>query len=288
MLNCHFSHLMKLPLEGISILLIEKWRIEQLQRGKAAATVNRNVTAIRAVLSKAVAWDWLEISPLIKLKPLKTDDKTIVRYLSENEEKRLLLALAERDKNSILIQTSNHWRTIRSHLSPTLKDGFFDYLTPMVLLAIHTGLRQGELFSLRWNYVDLDKSIITVAGDKAKSGKTRHIPLNKNALYALHTWHKQCSNHDLVFPNKEGKQMDNVRKSWCSILKKSNITNFRWHDLRHHFASRLVMAGVDLNTVRELLGHSNLAITLRYAHLAPAHKAEAVARLDNYISSYKN
>jgi len=289
-LNLNFSHLMDLPLEEISPRLVEKWRVEQQQKGKSPATVNRDITTIKAVLSKAAAWDWLGISPLIKLKPLKTDDMIKVRYLSEDEEKRLLAALEERNKQGILKRISaNNWRSSRAYdLLPSLnEDGFFDYLMPMVLLSIHTGLRQGELFSLCWDHVDLNKATITVAGNKAKSGKTRHVPLNSKALYVLKTWNKQCSDHDLVFPNKEGQQMDNVRKSWIRVLKNSNVANFRWHDLRHHFASKLVMAGVDLNTVRELLGHSDLKITLRYAHLAPEHKAEAVSRLVNFAEDKK-
>ena len=290
-LNLNFSNLMKLPLEEISPLLIEKWRTEQLKLGKVATTVNRDVATLKAVLSKAVVWDLLETSPLTKLKPLKTDNMVKVRYLSIDEEKKLLNTLIERDKSSILRRESgNFWRSNRGYeLLPSLSEHiFFDYMTPMILIAMHTGLRQGELFSLRWDHVDLDKAMITIAGDRAKSGKTRHIPLNKEAIYALSSWNKQCSNYELVFPNKEGKQIDNVRKSWSSILKKSNIINFRWHDLRHHFASRLVMAGVDLNTVRELLGHSDMMVTLRYAHLAPEHKAEAVAKLADYIPSYKS
>jgi integrase len=290
-LNLNFSSLMKLSLEEISALLIEKWRTEQLKLGKVAATVNRDVATLKAVLSKAVSWDLLEASPLAKLKPLKTDNMIKVRYLSIEEEKRLLTILNERDKNSILSRESgNIWRSNRGYdLLPSLNGhSFFDYMTPMILTAMHTGLRQGELFSLRWDHVDFNKAIITVAGNKAKNGKTRHVPLNKEVLYVLSSWNKQCSNYELVFPSKEGNQINNVRKSWCSILKKANIINFRWHDLRHHFASRLVMAGVDLNTVRELLGHSDLKVTLRYAHLAPEHKAEAVAKLTNYIPSYKS
>lgn len=287
----NFSHLMKLPMEQISPLLIEKWRVEKLKQGTAAATINRNVTAIKAVLSKAIAWDWLKIHPLAKLKPIKTDNMIKVRYLSLDEQKRLLVALSERDKNAISKRRSgNDWRSARGYeLLPNLdEEGFSDYLTPMVLVSMHTGLRQGELFSLRWDHVDLDRATITVAGDKSKSGKTRHIPLNREALYALVSWKKKCLTYDLVFPNKEGSQINNVRKSWNSILKKANITNFRWHDLRHHFASKLVMAGVDLNTVRELLGHSDLVVTLRYAHLAPEHKADAVAKLVDCIPAYKS
>ena len=93
-------------------------------------------------------------------------------------------------------------------------------------------------------------------------------------------WRTQSASAEgLVFPSATGERLDNVTKAWTSVLGAAGITSFRWHDMRHHFASKLVMLGVDLNTVRELLGHSTYAMTLRYTHLAPQHAAAAVARL---------
>lgn len=101
------------------------------------------------------------------------------------------------------------------------------------------------------------------------------------AYKVLDQWHKKVEKKEgLVFPSKNNQPFNHVKRSWGSLLKKANIFQFRWHDLRHHFASKLVMAGVDLNTVRELLGHSDIAMTLRYAHLAPEHKVNAVRKID--------
>lgn len=113
----------------------------------------------------------------------------------------------------------------------------------------------------------------------AKSGKTRHIPLNKEAWDVLQKLYQQGNKNNLVFPNKDGERFNHIKRSWGRLLDDAGIKNFRFHDLRHHFASRLVMAGVDLNTVRELLGHGDIQMTLRYAHLALEHKARAVEKL---------
>jgi integrase len=140
-------------------------------------------------------------------------------------------------------------------------------------------VRRGELLSLKWNDIDFRSAILTVRGDKSKSGKTRHIPLNSEVFKVLQDWKKQATNSDIVFSGRDQNPMKDMRKSWARVLGLANIYDFRWHDLRHHFTSKLVMAGVDLNTVRELLGHADVTMTLRYAHLAPEHKANAVAKL---------
>jgi integrase len=152
---------------------------------------------------------------------------------------------------------------------------FGDHLTPAVLITMNTGLRRGELLKLRWSSVDFDRRLLTVEGHNAKSRQTRHVPLNDEATSVLHRWHEQSGGKPRVFDIATG-----FKTSWAKLLKRAAITRFRWHDLRHHFASRLVQRGVPLNTVRDLLGHGTVQMSLRYAHLAPDQRREAVAKLN--------
>lgn len=281
-IKSNFREYLEFPLKNINTWLIEHWRTEQLMQNKAASTINRDVIALRALLSKAVEWGELEEHPLKKLKPLKTDNTGKIRYLTLEEEIRLREALiahetAIKEKRN----SGNSWRQERGYslLPPHKDDTFANYLRPMVLLSLNTGLRKGELFSIRWENINFANKNLTIEGYFAKNGKTRHVPLNSEAIDALKIWYDQRLGEDYVFPSKYGKKMTTVKKSWKKALNLANIKNFRWHDLRHHFASKLVMAGVDLNTVRELLGHADITTTLRYAHLAPEHKAQAVERL---------
>ena len=282
-LKKNFSHLLSRPLDDINTWVIEKWRGERLKDGIKPATVNRDITTLKAALSKAVDWEVIDKNPLIKLKRIKTDNKGKVRYLTTEEENRLRVALSAREENIKQERASaNEWRIQRGYeLYPDLRSAIFiDHLKPLVILAINTGMRRGELFNLKWESISLGKASLTIEGANAKSGKTRHIPLNKEAMQVLKDWLGDNKNPaGLVFPSKNGTPLDNVKNSWRNLLQDAKIKDFRWHDMRHHFASKLVMAGVDLNTVRELLGHSDYTMTLRYAHLAPEHKKEAVERL---------
>jgi len=178
--------------------------------------------------------------------------------------------------------SANEWRRMRGYsLLPDITvTTFADHIKLMVLLSLNTGMRRGEVFSLTWEAVSLNTAMLTVHGKTAKSDTTRYIPLNDEALSMMKAWQTQTGQTSgLVFPNTQGKRFNNVKRSWATVLKPAGITGFRWHDLRHCFASQLVMAGVDLNTVRELMGHGDIKMALRYAHLAPEHKAAAVAKL---------
>lgn len=267
-------------LEDIALPALERWRTDRINAGKARATVNRDLVALSAVLTKAVEWNALTSNPLHKLKPLKVMGGT-VRFLTTAEEQQLRTALVDRDNELRLRRESgNAWRADRGiALMPCLQT-YGDHLTPMVLLSLNTGLRQGEVFQLAWSDVDLDRRLLTVRSDVAKSGKLRHVNLNSEAARVLTAWQVDTKSiNGLVFPGKDGAPFTDVKKSWANLLDEAGIDAFRWHDIRHHFASKFVMTGGDLNTLRELLGHADIKMVLRYAHLSSEHKAAAIERV---------
>jgi integrase len=168
---------------------------------------------------------------------------------------------------------------------PRFKDGHFvDHVKPIVIVSLSTGIRRNSVLSLEWRDVNFADRTILVRAATAKNDKEYYVPMSDLAFETLSLWHKQSKKtgaHDLVFPSpKTGKKMGCCDSAWDRLLKKAQIEDFRWHDMRHDFASRLVMRGVDLNTVRELLGHADLKMTLRYAHLAPENKLQAVRLVD--------
>lgn len=262
------------PIAELSAWALDKWKRDRLNAGIKASTVNRDLNALRAALGKAVEWRVIGENPMAGVKAAKVLDDNRVRFLSSEEEERLLVALARRDTNKIAARcrTVVAGRAQHAKVARLSETGFADYLSPMTLLALNTGCRRGELTGLVWERVDLLGRVVTVTAATSKSSKTRHVPLNSAAVAALTRWKLQ-SPSGRVFP------ITSQKTAWAALLKAARIQEFRFHDCRHHFASKLVMAGVDLNTVRELLGHSDLKMTLRYAHLAPEHKAAAVEKL---------
>ncbi|EGR0214096.1 site-specific integrase [Vibrio parahaemolyticus] len=254
-----FAFLADKPLEDIKAWDIQQWVTEKRKLGRAPATIEYTFNRLKAALSRAVEWEFIESHNLSSVKIAK-EDNTRIRYLSESEEAALLNALAAREAQ--LCEDNDSYQ-------------YADFFTPLITLAMHTGMRKGEMLTLRWESVSFENRYLTILSENAKSKKKRTIPMNDTVFNMLSQWRAQNLNEEYVFVH-EGKQVSFFQYPWQNLLKAAGIENFRFHDLRHHFASKLVMAGVDLNVVRELLGHADLKMTLRYAHLAPAHTAAAV------------
>jgi integrase len=274
-IQLHFSRWYSQPLTAITLADVENWRTKRINEGIEPSTVRRDLDALSSVLTRAMKLKKVAENVVRQVERPKIDRSPKVRYLSKEEEARLRGALAERDEEMRAARGSaNKWRTDRNQAPLPPLPHYGDHLTPAVLVSINTGLRRGELLALRWVSIDTKAKQLTIEGSSAKNQQTRHIPLNSEALLVLNQWREQAPEGERVFAINTG-----FKSAWAPLLERAKVVNFRWHDLRHHFASRLVQAGVPLNTVRELLGHGSLAMTLRYAHLAPDQKAEAVARL---------
>ena len=247
-----FPDLMDIPMEHINPGDVEKWRQKRLNAGREATTINREIADLRSVLNKAVRFGDLATHPLAKIRPLKQKDNGVERYLSPEESERLREALKTCDQQ----------------------------LADIVVLALHTGMRRGEIFNLKWTDINFERKQLIIQASGTKTGKRRYIELNATALNVLKQRKKLNGSEGLVFVGRYGSRLFDIKKSWASLLKAARIESFRFHDTRHHFASAMVMKGVPLNTVRELLGHSDIKMTLRYAHLAPENKAEAVRAIE--------
>ena len=166
-------------------------------------------------------------------------------------------------------------RAIRDVISATRPERL-----PELDIALHTGMRRGEQYGCEWSWVDLDRKVLTVP--RSKHGEKRRVYLNDTAIAAFRTLWKFSQGTGKVFAHLYSSDETIGAREWFrAMLDDAKVKNFRWHDLRHTFASRLVMAGVDIRTVQELMGHKTIQVTLRYAHLAPEHQLEAVQRLCN-------
>jgi integrase len=237
------------PGEGITKQDIQNWLMEQTdEREWSPATRNRYQAAFSLVFRVAVDNEKLTVNPASRIKR-KAEHNDRIRFLSDAEEKKLTEAI---------------------------KSKWLHYL-PAFLVSIHTGMRAGEQFNLDWRDVSLERKLITLT--KTKAGKTRHIPLNVIALDALRQLAKKHGRIGYVFVNSEGGQLRSGRDWFEPAVAEAKLKDYTWHCNRHTFASRLVMAGVDIRTVAQLLGHSTIQMTMRYSHLAPEHSQAAVNRL---------
>jgi integrase len=247
--------------------------------GVAPATINRDANALRGVVTHW-ATTTKSANPLAGMKPLDVPDDETIRYLPPEENKRLRKALADRDERLRNARdNANEWRIERGYELMPERGTYADHMTPMVLISLNTGLRQGELFSLEWSSVDLVRKTLTVKASHAKGNRTRVVPLNTE-VRTIFTAIKPEHAKGLVFVSPVTKgRFNNVKKAWGEIAKAAKLPDLRWHDLRHDFASQLVMRGVSLYKVQGYLGHANSRMTQRYARLSPETMAEGVELL---------
>jgi len=240
-----FRHLAR-SFSGMTLAEITPARISEhksLRRSDGAkpATLARELEVLRHALNLALReWEWISKNPFEKVKIEKPNNK-VERWLTFEEEHDLLEASAP-------------------------------WLREIIIFALNSGMRQGEILSLKWNQVDLKRRTATLLVTKNKEVRT--IPLNQTVTELLQSKKKVESISGYVFTSQAGTRIDasNVRRAFNSAKKEANVEDFRFHDLRHTFATRLVQAGVDLYVVKELLGHKSITMTLRYAH----HNSESL------------
>jgi integrase len=218
------------------------------KNGVSAATIRNYRALISSVFAYGISQGILVLNPVLKTKAQKAA-KERVRFLSKEDEEAIRKKVRE------------FWPE---------REAEFDVL-------LHTGMRSGEIYLLTWERVDLERGVISVP-DGGKTG-WRDIPINSICRKGLETLHVQSRGSEFVVP-RCGKDQNWMLNKWFSdVVEKAGVLHATPHTLRHTFASRLVMAGVDLRQVQEFLGHASIVQTMRYAHLSPEHGKAAIERL---------
>jgi integrase len=242
-------------LSAITPWLVEKYKTlrkaekTRRKRNVKDSTINRELTTLKNLFTMAMKWGKAQTNPVREVKFFRVDEK-MERILSPKEEIKLLAASA-------------------------------DHLKPILITALHTGMRLREILNLSWDRVDFARGVIVI--EKPKSGKIRKIPMNKILTSTLTSVKHSNGNSFFVFADPvTGKPYGSLKTSFRAAVRRAKIGHLRFHDLRHTFASRLVMSGVDIATVAELMGHASIKMTMRYAHPTPESRKKAVETLENY------
>jgi integrase len=191
-----------------------------------------------------------------------------------------LKAHGDRQRQVFIPHKSERTRMLTDDEEARLWKSLTPELQPIVLLALHTGLRLEEVLGLRWAEVDRARRLLVLPADRTKTDAPRLLPLNHTVMAMLDGLWSQAYGREHVFVNRQGRPYKDPHHIWRRAVQRAGIENFRFHDLRHTFASRLILAGVGLETVQELLGHSSITMTRRYTHLTATHVRDAVERLE--------
>jgi site-specific recombinase XerD len=231
------------------------------EREWTAGTRNRFKSTLSTVFREGMRAGKIQVNPARLIRRSK-EPLGRVRFLSFEEEAKLRKAIAA---------------TLPGRIKDEGESAF-----AQLDVALHTGMRKSEQFTATWDQVDLDRGFIYLS--MTKNGTDRFVSLNSAALKVLKRLKQRHEELELpqdstLFHSKRAGLIKNPRKWFATALEQAGIEDVSWHTLRHTFASRLVMAGVDLKTVQELMGHKTIAMTARYAHLAPTHKLKALEML---------
>ncbi len=259
----HVQHLKRLlgnpPIHTLNVEVLDCYRETRRAEGVGPATVNRDMSTLKHAMSKAVAWKMIR-------KAVREDLAGVQKY---QEPAGRLRYLADQQAADLLLGECR------------------GVLKPIVTTALHTGMRKGEILGLTWGEVNLDQGYIRLS--HTKNGEPRSIPLNETTWAVFHSLKgerengvaKQASLEQApVFRNLDGQPLRDIRHPFEDATKRAGLVDFHFHDLRHTFASWLVMAGIPLPTVSKLLGHKSMSMTMRYTHLSPQHMTAAVRVLD--------
>lgn len=221
-------------------------------RARSPATVVRYLALLSQSLSVAMKeWGWIDDNPCRKVTKPK-EPRGRVRFLDDHERERLLYACLE-SRNQLLY--------------------------PLVVLAIATGMRRGEMLKLRWPQVNLERAVITL--EETKNGERRNVPLTGHALEQMRKLARlRRGNGDLVFPGGDACGPMDFRTAWSSAIMKSTLHDFRFHDLRHTAASYLAQGGATPLDIAAVIGHKTLAMVKRYAHLSESRVKAVVTEMN--------
>jgi len=234
-------------LRDVTHMMVERFRAQRLKLGNSKATVNRYLALMKRMYNLAIDEGLASENPVKKVKFYSEADRVKERILTDAEEKRLM-----------------------SFAEPHLK--------PILVVALNTGMRFSEIMNLEWNHTDFTAKRIRV--EKTKSGKVRFININAPLLSELVQLKAKAQSPRYLFPNpKTAKPFTLVRRSFSTACRRASIQGLRFHDLRHTFATRLIQNGVDIETVRSLLGHFSIVVTQRYTHSNNEMKQRAVELL---------
>ncbi|MDA2918043.1 tyrosine-type recombinase/integrase [Desulfobacterota bacterium AH_259_B03_O07] len=241
---------------GKNLNQINSWQIEKykairqkdISRNKkliAKATINKELSCLKTMFNKAIDWGFITVNPVKRVK------------------------LFPERPNKLRILSNNEFQTLYKTSS--------DFLKPILVIALNSGMRRSEILNLKHDDIDLNQEYLTVRD--SKNNESRSIPLNKTLKETIRPLLKN-NNNEYLFGDQIIKQIRRVESEFYKALRLSGINKCTFHDLRHTFASRLVMAGYDLVTVGELLGHKDIKMTKRYSHPTPLHKMKAVESLN--------